>query len=130
VKTADGPVPAGALAVKAPRIGMYSPWTGGNMDEGWTAGCSSSTTSRRPRCTTPTSARAGCATSTDVIILPDQGSRAIVDGSTGQNVRAEYRGGIGDEGVSALREFGRKEDARLGRRAAFRSGTGIARRAG
>src|SRR6185436_9677025 len=36
LKAADAPVPAGALAVKAPRIGMYSPWTGGNMDEGWT----------------------------------------------------------------------------------------------
>jgi hypothetical protein len=36
ISTADGPAPAGALAVKAPRIGMYSPWTGGNMDEGWT----------------------------------------------------------------------------------------------
>ncbi len=26
----------GAIAFHAPRIGMYQPWTGGNMDEGWT----------------------------------------------------------------------------------------------
>ena len=36
IRTADGQPPSSALAVKAPRIGMYSPWTGGNMDEGWT----------------------------------------------------------------------------------------------
>jgi hypothetical protein len=105
VKMADGPVPAGALAVKAPRIGMYSPWTGGNMDEGWTRWVLeqydfASTALHN------TDVRAGkLRDKYDVIILPDQGTRAIVDGSTGQNVRPEYRGGIGDEGVSALREF-------------------------
>jgi hypothetical protein len=41
----------------------------------------------------------------DAIILPDQQPRAMVEGSTAQNVRPEYRGGIGDEGVAALREF-------------------------
>src|SRR5262249_24966705 len=25
-----------ALRIRAPRIAMYQPWTGGNMDEGWT----------------------------------------------------------------------------------------------
>jgi hypothetical protein len=29
--------PAGsAMAIRTPRIGMYQPWAGGNMDEGWT----------------------------------------------------------------------------------------------
>jgi hypothetical protein len=41
----------------------------------------------------------------DAIILPDQQPRAIVDGASGQNIRPEYRGGIGEEGVAALREF-------------------------
>ena len=41
----------------------------------------------------------------DAIILPDQAPRAIVDGASGQNIRPEYRGGIGDEGVSALKDF-------------------------
>ena len=105
VKTADGPAPAGALAVKAPRIGMYSPWTGGNMDEGWTRWVLeqydfTSTTVHNA------DVRAGkLREKYDVIIFPDQGTRAIVDGASGQNVRPEYRGGIGDEGVAALREF-------------------------
>ena len=41
----------------------------------------------------------------DVIILPDQAPRAIVEGATAQNVRPEYRGGIGEEGITALRDF-------------------------
>ena len=41
----------------------------------------------------------------DVIILPDQSPQSIVNGSTGANVRPEYSGGIGDEGVAHLRAF-------------------------
>jgi hypothetical protein len=41
----------------------------------------------------------------DAVVLPDQNPRQIVEGATGQNVRPEYRGGIGDEGVAALKEF-------------------------
>ena len=105
VKTADGPAPASALAVKAPRIGMYSPWTGGNMDEGWTRWVLeqydfTSTTLHNA------DVRAGkLREKYDAIIFPDQSTRAIVDGAGGPNVRPEYRGGIGDEGVAALRDF-------------------------
>ena len=113
VKTADGPGPAGALAVKAPRIGMYSPWTGGNMDEGWTRwvleqyGFNLTTLHNadiRPS-TTPRAGSGKLRDKYDVIILPDQAPRAIVEGATLPAVRPEYRGGIGDEGVAALREF-------------------------
>ena len=41
----------------------------------------------------------------DAIILADQNPRAIVNGARAQNIRPEYRGGIGDEGVAALKEF-------------------------
>jgi hypothetical protein len=113
VKTAEGPLPSGAIAVKAPRIGMYSPWTGGNMDEGWTRWVLeqydfASTTLHNADVRPSTGLGAGggkLREKYDVIILPDQGTRAIVEGATGQNVRPEYRGGIGDEGVAALREF-------------------------
>src|SRR3954467_12876689 len=105
IKTAEGPAPAGAIAVKAPRIGMYSSWTGGNMDEGWTRWVleqydfSLATLHNED-------VRAGKLRGKfDVIILPDQAPRAIVEGASGQNVRPEYKGGIGDEGVSALKEF-------------------------
>jgi hypothetical protein len=105
IRTADGAVPASAVQLKAPRIGMYSPWTGGNMDEGWTRWVLEQydftlTTLHNAEM------RAGkLREKYDAIVLPDQNPRAIVDGATGQNVRPEYRGGIGDEGVAALKAF-------------------------
>jgi hypothetical protein len=101
----DSAPPAGAVAVKAPRIGMYSPWTGGNMDEGWTRWVLEQYDFTQ---TTLHNAdiRAGkLHEKYDAIILPDQAPRAIIDGASGANIRPEYRGGIGDEGVAALREF-------------------------
>ena len=105
IKSADGAPPAGARAVKAPRIGMYSPWTGGNMDEGWTRWVLEQydfnlTTLHNA------DVRAGkLREKLDVVIFPDQAPRSILDGASGQNVRPEYRGGIGEEGIAALREF-------------------------
>jgi len=105
VRGADGAPPAGLLPVKAPRIGMYSPWTGGNMDEGWTRWVLEQydftlTTLHNA------DIRAGkLRDKFDVLILPDQNPRGIIDGASGQNVRPEYRGGIGDEGVTAIKEF-------------------------
>ena len=105
VRSADAAPPAGLLSVKAPRIGMYSPWTGGNMDEGWTRWVLEQ---YEFNLTTLHNAdvRAGkLRDKLDVIILPDQNPRSIIDGASGQNVRPEYRGGIGDEGVTAIKEF-------------------------
>jgi hypothetical protein len=105
ISSASGVTPAGAQSIKAPRIGMYSPWTGGNMDEGWTRWVLeqydfASTTLHNA------DIRAGkLRDKYDAIILPDQATRSIVDGASGQNIRPEYRGGIGDEGVAALRDF-------------------------
>jgi hypothetical protein len=92
---------------------MYAPWTGGNMDEGWTRwvleqyGFSLTTVHNadvRPS-TEPGAGAAQLRSRFDVIILPDQNPRSIIDGSSGPNVRPEYRGGIGEEGVQALKEF-------------------------
>jgi hypothetical protein len=105
VTGSTGAAPSTAVAIKAPRIGMYSPWTGGNMDEGWTRwvleqyGFTSTTLHNAEM-------RAGKLRDTyDVVILPDQAPRSIVEGASGQNVRPEYRGGIGEDGVKALRDF-------------------------
>ena len=105
IAAADGAVPSTALPLKAPRVGMYSPWTGGNMDEGWTRwvleqyGFNLTTLHNAEM-------RAGNLRGKfDAVILPDQNPRSIVDGASGENIRPEYRGGIGDEGVAALREF-------------------------
>jgi hypothetical protein len=60
---------------------------------------------RRRRCTTPTFGAGKLRENYDAIIFADQSSRGIVEGASGQNIRPEYRGGIGDPGVEALREF-------------------------
>jgi hypothetical protein len=41
----------------------------------------------------------------DVIIFPDQGAEQIMDGHAVGTVPPDYIGGIGDEGIVALREF-------------------------
>ena len=41
----------------------------------------------------------------DVILFADQPKESILKGATSEWVRPEYRGGIGEEGVKALREF-------------------------
>jgi zinc carboxypeptidase len=113
IKTADGAVPSRALALKTPRIGMYSPWTGGNMDEGWTRWVLEQydfnlATLHNADLRPSTALGAGSGKlrdKYDVIILPDQVPRLIVDGATLQSIRPEYRGGIGDEGIAALRDF-------------------------
>jgi hypothetical protein len=105
VKTADGATPQGALPVRAPRIGMYQPWAGGNMDEGWTRWV----LEQYDFASTPLhndEIRAGkLREKYDAIILADQNPRTTLEGSSGATIRPEYRGGIGDDGVAALREF-------------------------
>jgi len=93
------------LRIRAPRVGMYQPFGGGNMDEGWTRwvleqyGFQYTTLHNAD-------VRAGALKGKyDAIILPDQGSQAMINGSTGANIRPEYSGGIGTEGVDALKQF-------------------------
>jgi hypothetical protein len=107
VTASDGLPRAAAppIAFHAPRIGMYQPWGGGSMDEGWTRwvleqyGFSSTPLHNAD-------VRAGALREKfDAIGLADQSPRSIIDGASGQNIRPEYRGGIGDPGIDALREF-------------------------
>jgi hypothetical protein len=41
----------------------------------------------------------------DVIVLADQQPRSILEGNASRGVRPEYRGGIGDDGLDALKAF-------------------------
>jgi len=105
------PVPAGVIqeprqAIRSPRIGLYYPWTGGNIDEGWTRWVLEQyefpvTTIHNGdlRDGSPLRRRF------DAIILPDQNPRELLDGYTANTVRPEYRGGIGDTGMDSLMRF-------------------------
>jgi hypothetical protein len=84
---------------------MYQPWTGGNMDEGWTRWV----LEQYEFDSTPlhnAAIRAGkLRQKFDAIIFPEQNPRDIVSGYESDGIRPEYRGGIGEAGVDALKQF-------------------------
>ena len=98
--------PAGSvLPIRTPRIGMYQPWAGGNMDEGWTRWVLEQYGFQSTVLNNDAVRAGGLKDKFDVIILPDQNPQQMIDGSTAATVRPEYRGGIGDEGIAALKSF-------------------------
>jgi hypothetical protein len=94
-----------ALRIRAPRLAMYQPWAGGNMDEGWTRWVLEQYGFQLTSVHNDVMRAGSLKDKFDVIILADQSPQAMTNGATGNSVRPEYRGGIGDEGVDALKKF-------------------------
>ncbi|HEX5474053.1 MAG TPA: M14 metallopeptidase family protein [Vicinamibacterales bacterium] len=95
----------GGTPLTAPRIGMYQPWTGGNMDEGWTRWVLEQYGFASTPLHNADIRAGGLRDRFDAIVLADQNPRQMIDGYTGPAIRPEYRGGLGDEGVAALKAF-------------------------
>jgi hypothetical protein len=93
-----------------PRIGMYQSWTG-NMDEGWTRWVLEHYEFAYATLHNADIKAGKLRQKFDVIILPDQQPRDILEGYNFKTVREEYRGGIGDDGLDALRRFVREGGA-------------------
>src|SRR5215813_12106167 len=91
----------------APRIGLYQPWTS-NMDEGWTRWVLEQY--EFPYVTIHNAEiKAGrLREKFDVMMLADQSPRDILEGNSFKSIRQEYRGGIGEDGLEALRMFVRE----------------------
>lgn len=93
-----------AWKLRAPRIGLYQPWTA-NMDEGWTRWLLEQyafpyTTLHND------DIRAGrLGEKFDAIIFASQSKRSILEGVRGEWARPENRGGIGEEGAREIAEF-------------------------
>jgi hypothetical protein len=94
-----------ALAFHAPRVAMYQPFTGGNMDEGWTRWVLEQYQFNLTSIHNDDIRAGKLRQKFDTIILADQDPRAIVDGYDAAAIRPEYRGGIGDTGVENLKQF-------------------------
>jgi len=105
VKAASDQARGKEVALKAPRIAMYQPWTGGNMDEGWTRWVLEQYEFNLTSIHNGDIRAGKLRQKFDAIILADQDARSIVDGFDAPQIRPEYRGGIGEEGVDSLKQF-------------------------
>jgi hypothetical protein len=94
----------GGVSIKAPRVGLYQSWTAA-MDEGWTRWVLERW-EFAPKTLHNADVKAGqLRQQYDVIVLADQQPRDIIEGNTARSTRPEYRGGIGDDGLQALKTF-------------------------
>ncbi len=93
------------VSFRAPRIGMYQPWTGGNMDEGWTRWVLEHYEFNLTSIHNDDVRAGRLRQKFDAIILADQDARSIVEGYDAPSIRPEYRGGIGETGVDSLKQF-------------------------
>ena len=93
-----------SAALQAPRVALYQPWTA-NMDEGWTRWVLERF-EFAPRTIHNAEVRSGgLRRQFDVVVLADQQVRDILEGIDAKAIRPEYPGGIGDDGLRALKAF-------------------------
>ncbi|MFB3854032.1 MAG: M14 family zinc carboxypeptidase [Vicinamibacterales bacterium] len=89
---------------RAPRVALYQPWTA-SMDEGWTRWVLEQY-EFAPKVLHNADIKAGkLRQQYDAIVLADQQPRSIMTGNSSLSTRPEYRGGIGDDGLEALKTF-------------------------
>jgi hypothetical protein len=92
------------VSLKAPRVGMYQSWTG-NMDEGWTRWILERYEFPYTTLHNKDIQAGKLREKFDAIILPDQRARDIIEGQSFSSTVPEYKGGLEDKGVDALKDF-------------------------
>jgi hypothetical protein len=105
VATAIDPPVQAHSALRAPRIGVYAPWAGGNVDEGWTRWVLEQYEFNSRTLHNADLLAGDLHGAFDAIVLPDQPPSEMLNGDDASNVRPEYRGGIGVAGVDNLKRF-------------------------
>lgn len=90
--------------VHLPRIGLYQSWTA-NIDEGWTRWVLERYEFPYRTLHNADIHAGGLRANFDAIILPDQSVRSLLEGQNSPTTPIQYRGGLGDRGWEALREF-------------------------
>jgi len=94
-----------SMALRPPRVGLYQSWVT-SMDEGWTRFAFERQAGVEYQTLHDAEIRAGgLGGRFDAIVLPDQAARQIVAGHAEGTMPPAYTGGIGKEGVAALRAF-------------------------
>jgi hypothetical protein len=102
-------LPHGATQLKQVRVGLYKPYIPSH-DEGWTRFLLEQYGFKLKNIENKEVKAGSLNNSFDVIILPDTSREVIVDGKEGrggffEEFPPEYAGGIGKEGLHALRDF-------------------------
>ena len=91
-------------AVRMPRIGMYKSYVA-SMDEGWTRWLFEQWEVPFTSLENKDVRAGGLRARYDVVVLPQQDAQSMIDGHRPGAVPDEYVGGLGKEGVAALKEF-------------------------
>lgn len=96
---------------RAVRLGVYKPWTA-SMDEGWARWVLETYNQPYTTLSTPDVRQGNLKARFDAILIPEMSVRDLVEGHPEKDGRysddpypAEYVGGLGEVGLSALREF-------------------------
>ena len=103
----ENALPPASLRLRAARLGLYQPWTS-NMDEGWTRWVLEQYEFGYTSLHNADIKAGKLREKFDVILLADQQTRDILNGNDFKTIREEYRGGIGESGLEALRQFVRE----------------------
>ncbi len=104
VTVSAAPANATSYSVKAPRIGIYRPWSA-SIDEGWTRWILEQFAFPYTGLRNADIQAGHLRDRYDVIVVADINARTIMDGYAQGSVPGQYAGGIGDAGVEKLREF-------------------------
>jgi hypothetical protein len=99
-----GEAPAGAFAVKKPRIAIYEPWAG-NIDQGWTRWIFEQFDFKFTRLHNADIQDGHLRDQFDTIVLAEQPPQSILNGMQAGTVPGQYAGGVGSTGADALRDF-------------------------
>lgn len=93
------------LALRTPRVGLYQSYVA-SMDEGWTRFIFDKSLNLDYTSLHDKDIRAGSLRAKfDAIILPDSTARQMIDGHPKGEMADEFAGGLGQEGVAALKAF-------------------------
>lgn len=96
------------LRLRPPRVGLYQPWTA-SMDEGWTRWLLEQYEFPITSLHNADIKAGKLRDRFDVILFPgDRDKKEILEGNKRKFTPPDYKGGIGDEGLEALREFVRQ----------------------
>jgi len=98
------PADVTSMPIRQPRLAVYEPW-GGNMDAGWTRWVLEQHEFPYTLLRSADIQNPKLRDNFDVIILPDASTVDLLRGLRSRNVRPEYRGGIGVQGIQTLRRF-------------------------